>query len=399
MKQQPVRALLVDDDSVSASLVVRAVGKSECTPPIAIDWVATLDGGLDALGKDDFDVVLLNLTPASRDPLQTIARVRESAPWAPIVVLSDDWDAGAALDSLKAGVQDYVVASELDHPFVLVRAIHYAIQRQRMRGENDRLMEQLRKAERMASLGSVVGGLSFAFNTVFGTVLEHTDAALERLASDGDGAGSRRDLVAVRREVMRGCQMTDQLRDFCGTRASIPSHPIDLCAFVSEVTRTLDTMVGKSASILYDLACPGPRVVANRLQLYQILLALVANAVEAIGERGGEIRVVAGHVDADRELLAQTLGLHGAEPGSYALLEVSDTGRGMDDVTSARIFDPFFTTKLAGRGLGLAAVFGIAHQLGAGLLVESEPGQGTRMRILLAAYDRSRAPGPLSVRA
>ena len=387
--RESIRVRLVQADRVGAARAVKMLRRPGHSPSIDVDWSANLESAIDALGKEDADVVLLDLTlPDSAGP-QAVKRMRTAAFWVPIVALSDAWDEDTAQESLRAGAQDFLLKSDLDHPTLLVRALHNAIVCQRMRRENERLIEHLRKAERMASLGAVVGGLSFAFNTLFGNVLEHIDAAVERLgAMDDAAAAPQRDLIAIRREVMRGCQMTDQLRDFCGTRASIPSHPIDLSGFVSEVARTLDTMVGGSARICYELEAPGPRVVANRLQLYQILVALVANGMEAIEGDDGEVRVAAGRIDADRELLGRTLGLHGAEPGTYAFLEVSDSGRGMDGATRERIFDPFFTTKLAGRGLGLAAVFGIAHQLGAGLLVNSAPGRGTTICLLMSAYER-----------
>ena len=391
MSDAPIQVLLVEDDSLGAAHVARILKRSGSIPPFEVTRSVALQQAVDTLGKRGADVALLDLTLPDSDGVQTVRRLRDADAWVPIVVVTGAEDQGTALGALKAGAQDYLVKGELDHPRLLVRTIRYAIERQAMRRDNELLAEQFRQSERMVSLGALVGGMSLGFSALLGNVLEQTEAALAQLSAATEGAPVRRNLVAIRREVMRACQMTDQLRDYSGNRAAIPSHPIDLSRFVSEVSRTLDSFAGRSARIGYELARPGPVVFANRLQLYQVAIALVANGIEAIGERAGEVRVATGRLDADRDLLNRTFGLFDALPGTYAFLQVTDTGCGMDVATRRQIFDPFFTTKPAGRGLGLAAVVGIARQLGAGILVESSPDRGTVVRMLLPLLDLSDA--------
>ena len=121
-------------------------------------------------------------------------------------------------------------------------------------------------------------------------------------------------------------------------------------------------------------------------QLRQVVVELVMNAVEAIGEGSGGISVRSTGVEIDEEAVRRSeFGPAAIPAGQYVTLEVRDTGCGMDEETQARIFDPFFTTRFLGRGLGLAAVHGFVRSHGGGVQVESSPGRGTMFRVLLPA--------------
>jgi two-component system cell cycle sensor histidine kinase/response regulator CckA len=135
-----------------------------------------------------------------------------------------------------------------------------------------------------------------------------------------------------------------------------------------------------------DLARDLPAMEADPSQLQQVVMNLVINAAEAIGDRAGEVRVVT-RLRHIREPLARPVPGGGPDlpPGDYVSLEVYDNGCGMDRATLAKIFDPFFTTKFAGRGLGLAAVLGIVNGHRGTLCVDSTPGRGTAFRLLFPA--------------
>jgi CheY-like chemotaxis protein len=139
---------------------------------------------------------------------------------------------------------------------------------------------------------------------------------------------------------------------------------------------------------------PGlPGVTVDPIQIRQVLLNLIANASEASGE-GGRVALRTGVVDATRADLAATYVDDDLAPGSYVFLEVADEGAGMDDATRRRLFDPFFTTKFAGRGLGLAASLGIVRAHRGAIAVDSEPGRGSRFRVLLPATGAQAASAP-----
>jgi two-component system, cell cycle sensor histidine kinase and response regulator CckA len=135
----------------------------------------------------------------------------------------------------------------------------------------------------------------------------------------------------------------------------------------------------------YRLAPALPRIEADSAQIGQVMMNLIVNASDAIGERPGTISVTTGVLDADQAYLAETYLAPDLPAGSYVWVEVADTGSGMDAETQGKIFDPFFTTKFTGRGLGLAAVLGIVRGHRGALQVQSAPGHGTTFRILFPA--------------
>jgi CheY-like chemotaxis protein/two-component sensor histidine kinase len=156
---------------------------------------------------------------------------------------------------------------------------------------------------------------------------------------------------------------------------------VDVSRIVKEMLELLSVSVSKHAVIETDLGDGLPTVRANAAQLRRIVMNLVTNASEAIGDRDGAIRVTTKCVKARRDwssAIADRL-----DDDNYLQLEVSDTGCGMASEIQARVFDPFFTTKSAGRGLGLAAVQGIVRGLRGGIYLTSEPGKGSTFRILL----------------
>jgi two-component system cell cycle sensor histidine kinase/response regulator CckA len=139
----------------------------------------------------------------------------------------------------------------------------------------------------------------------------------------------------------------------------------------------------RQATLQRNLVPDLPAVMADGTQIRQIVMNLVINAADAIGDAGGRITLTTGVMTADDTLLAGCVAGAGRRPGEYVFLEVRDTGAGMTPEVMARIFDPFFTTKFAGRGLGLAAVLGIVRGHEGALQVASTPGQGSAFRLLL----------------
>ena len=158
---------------------------------------------------------------------------------------------------------------------------------------------------------------------------------------------------------------------------------LDLSALVQETTPLLRLSISKKAILKLDLPENLPPVAADTTQVRQIVMNLVINASEAIGESSGVIQVCTGVMYANRAYLAGTHLFPDLTAGEYVFLEISDTGSGMTTETVAKIFDPFFTTKFTGRGLGLAAVLGIVRGHKGALKVTTSPGRGTCFRMLL----------------
>ena len=153
----------------------------------------------------------------------------------------------------------------------------------------------------------------------------------------------------------------------------------------------LRTAISKSARLDLRLAARLASISGDATQLRQVVMNLITNASDAIGERSGVITIETGMMQATRADLASAYAA-AVDPGEYVYLEVRDTGCGMDAETQQRIFDPFFTTKFSGRGLGLAAVVGIVRGHTGAVTIQSAPRKGTTFRVLFPACAAEAVP-------
>jgi two-component system, cell cycle sensor histidine kinase and response regulator CckA len=260
---------------------------------------------------------------------------------------------------------------------------------------SQRLMdERLRASQRMDAVGKLAGGVAHEVNNMMSVVLGFTDLVLADLAPDDR---RRRDLERVRTAAGRAATVTAQLLAFSRQQMLQPTvlRPADLLVTLEPVLRRL---LGADRTLVLDVAPDTGHVVADRGQLEQVLINLALNARDAMGP-GGQLTIA-----VRSSLLDATFTARHPEAASLlgpsVMLEVSDTGHGIDETTRERIFEPFFTTKPTGQGtgLGLAVVHGIVHQSGGHIEVESMPGAGTTFRILLPAVgetgQRSAGPAP-----
>ncbi len=159
--------------------------------------------------------------------------------------------------------------------------------------------------------------------------------------------------------------------------------PVNLTLLVDEMTHLLEISISKKCTLRYNFSESLPLVDCDISQLRQIIMNLIINASDAIGEKRGLITITTGQMECDRDYLSQFYFDENLPEGLYVYLEVADTGCGMTEEILPRIFDPFFTTKFTGRGLGLAAVMGIVRGHRGAIRIYTEPGQGTTVRILL----------------
>ena len=208
-------------------------------------------------------------------------------------------------------------------------------------------------------------------------MLAQADVALGQLAA---GSSPEEELKVIRNVALRGSEIVHQLMTYAGTESEAVV-PVDVTRIVKEMMDLLKISVSKRATLDTDFGEDLPAVRTNPAQIRQIVMNLVTNASEALGERDGLIRVTTRCVKVDPGSSAAILD--GLAVGDYLKLEVSDTGSGMSPETQTRVFDPFFTTKSAGRGLGLAVVDGIVRGLGGAIRVTSEISKGTAFQILL----------------
>jgi two-component system, cell cycle sensor histidine kinase and response regulator CckA len=252
---------------------------------------------------------------------------------------------------------------------------------ERRRAEEQRLAleRKMLETQRLESIGVLAGGIAHDFNNLLTAILGNAGLALLELPPKSNTYATVERIV---RAAEQAADLTKQMLAYSG-RGHFMIQPLDLNTIIAESRILMDTSIRMGVELRYDLASTLPTVAADAAQIQQVLLNLVLNAVEAMHDRAGAIELHTTVVSADQAGLTQ-LDLAPAQIAEeYVLLRVSDTGSGMDAETRTRMFDPFFSTKFTGRGLGLAAVLGIVRGHHGGLRVQSEPGRGTIVTVLL----------------
>jgi nitrogen-specific signal transduction histidine kinase/ActR/RegA family two-component response regulator len=254
-----------------------------------------------------------------------------------------------------------------------------------------RAEETLRMSQKLESLGVLAGGIAHDFNNLLTAMMGNLNLAQMRLE---EGSPAAPLLHKVEATVMKAAELAHQMLAYSG-RGAFKVEQVDLNQVVEEMTELLSVSISKKAALHIRLARGLPAIHADSVQIQQVVMNLVTNASEALGDRQGDISIETEAEDLDAAYLAKHLPSQNLAPGPHVVLAVKDTGCGMDPDTQARIFDPFFTTKTTGRGLGLSAMAGILSGHGAGILIESEVGRGSAFRIFfpaLGAGSRLREP-------
>jgi two-component system, cell cycle sensor histidine kinase and response regulator CckA len=250
--------------------------------------------------------------------------------------------------------------------------------------------DQLHHAQKMDAIGRLAGGVAHDFNNMLSVILGHTEMALARLK----GAPPQtliESLDTIRQAALRSAGLTQQLLAFSRQQVVSPRH-LDLRALVHDFEKMLRRVIGDDIELCLvesPEACP---VRADPVRLEQVILNLAINARDAM-PRGGRLTIQTGRTQLSPERL---IAYPEAPPGAYVELSVRDEGTGMAPETLTRIFEPFFTTKAEGRGtgLGLSTVYGIVHQAGGALSVESELDRGSTFRVFLPLAEGPQAPPP-----
>jgi signal transduction histidine kinase/CheY-like chemotaxis protein len=233
------------------------------------------------------------------------------------------------------------------------------------------LERQMFETQKLESLGTFAGGVAHDFNNILTGVLGNADLALRKI---GAGHPASEHLKRVIAASERAATLTGQLLDYVG-RGAASRERIDVGALVRDLGPLLVASISRKVALRLEPGAGTPRIDGDPTQVRQVVVNLVANGAEACDVAGGTV-VVRTTASPD---------------GANCVLEVEDSGSGIDAETLARIFDPFFTTKFTGRGLGLAAVHGIVRAHGGSIRVDSRPGRGTTFRVEFPAAPESPA--------
>ncbi len=233
----------------------------------------------------------------------------------------------------------------------------------------------LRQREKLENIGLLAGGIAHEFNNFLAGTIAGASFALESLQPDHP---AHRALEIVLSSGEKAANLTRQLLA-CAGKADALREPVDIGRVVSDACRQLPSSIPPNIRVAIETDADLPLIDTNAAYVRQVVAGLLMNAVEAIGEEDGNIRVRITRPTADVSAADEL------PPGNYVSIEVSDSGPGMDAHIQARIFEPFFTTKFTGRGLGLAAARGMVRSLGGAIQVSSAAGAGSTFRVLLPA--------------
>jgi len=269
----------------------------------------------------------------------------------------------------------------------LVGIITDITERKHVEAERLELERRLLHAQKLESLGVLAGGIAHDFNNLLMAILGNLDMSLMKLSPL---SAARPGIEAAVNASKRAAELTSQMLAYAGKGLFIVKD-LNINELVAENTHLLKAPLSRNVTFNLQLGQNIPLVKADASQLQQVIMSLIINASEAIGDRPGLITLSTSVKVCDDSCLKSSRLEDKPAPGRFALLEVIDSGCGMDRATVQRLFDPFFSTKFTGRGLGMSAVLGIVKGHHGAIFVESEEGKGTTMQVLLPLAEASQA--------
>jgi len=253
--------------------------------------------------------------------------------------------------------------------------------RKEQEAQQQHVEERLQQSQRLESLGVLAGGIAHDFNNLLMAILGHADLALEEISPASPG---RESITEIHTGAQRAAELCNQLLTYSG-RGSFERETLQLGNLIEEMLHMLKTSISKKCLLNLHLEKGLFPVQIDPAQVRQVMMNLVINASEAIGERSGVITISTGAMECNDDYVERTYTITPPTRGLFVYLEVSDTGCGMTRETMARVFEPFYTSKFTGRGLGLSAVLGIVRAHEGGLKIYSEPDKGTTFKVLFPA--------------
>ncbi|GJL65859.1 MAG: hypothetical protein NPIRA05_08300 [Nitrospirales bacterium] len=261
-------------------------------------------------------------------------------------------------------------------------------ERRKAEEERTRLTTQMQYAQKLESLGTLAGGIAHDFNNLLMAIVARAGLALRMI---GPEAPASQHLEQIKVSGLRGGELANQMLTYAGKGKPV-IQTIHVTQLIKDMAHLLRISTSKRTTLTYDLAEDIPLIEADPSQLRQLIVSVLTNASEAIGDKSGTITISTGTVSAQT---SHRNGWYvtGDIPSSHGIyIDVRDTGSGMDSETIPKIFDPFFTTKFTGRGLGLAALLGIVRALNGAVAVTSRTGEGTHFRLLFPSLASTPSP-------
>lgn len=236
--------------------------------------------------------------------------------------------------------------------------------------------------QKLESLASLAAGLAHDVNNLLQGILGHTDVARTKLGPEHEVHGSLRRIEAT---VDKAAELVRQLMVYAGITRVVPTS-VELCMLIRKTLASMAATISPAVNLVVDDSGDEEVAEGDPGQIQEVLVNLLWNAVEAIGEGEGEVRIRSSTRSlTDRDLSRWSVAGLDPSPGRYAILEIKDSGCGIAPESLGKLFDPFYTTKFLGRGLGLSMVLGIVRRHRGGICIDSMPGFGTTVSVAFPA--------------
>ena len=376
-----MKLLILDDDAVDRQAVIRHIKKIHDN--VDILEAETGRQGIDLIQSHEIDCVFADYILPDMDGIEFLKELTgdaEGLPVCPVVMLTGQGNADVMKKALHFGVQDYLVKDGMSPA-----AIDVAISKARMAFDlihaRKKAETQLVQSQKMEAVGKMTGGIAHDFNNLL-TIIFGNIRIMDDMIAQGnlDPAELTGTIDKIKKSASRGADLVKRLLFFSRKRPLLPAV-VSLQDMIKEITTLMQQALGENITIKLEFDDNTWPVFIDAGQLEHAIINMCMNARDAMPD-GGDLRIRTTNIATDQEFeIAQP----DIAPGDYVLLEITDTGHGMNEDVCAQIFDPFFTTKDIdkGTGLGLSVVFSLIKQSDGSIHVESAPGQGTTFKIYL----------------
>lgn len=376
----PLRVLMVEDSPDDALILLRELGRAGYDA--LYERVETGDAFQAALNRQKWDLVVADWHLPGFSGPAALLMWKQAGLDIPFLILSGVVSEAEAVAAMKAGAHDYI---RKGNPARLIPAIERELREAEMRRRNRQLEESARQSETIDMIGRFAAHVAAEFKETLVRISGSAAALMAILADHGPG---RKEVENIQEAAHHASLLTLQLAALSQSRGS-RCTAVDVNAVISAGSDTLRRILGKAVRLSTSLEPSLGKVMADRSQIEQLVLNLVANARETAGQNG-KILIETANTELDENYIPQSMEI---KPGKYVALWVRDSGRGIERRARARIFEPFYTGLPRGRdtGLSMTLVYNIVRQNGGDIRVESEPGKGTAFTVYLPRVEEVEA--------
>lgn len=373
LKPSSLNIHIIDDDQDDIYLITQTLNELNSETVFNISHSGRIAEGIEALKRKSAHIILLDLSLPDASGFEGLKLLQQEFPSSNIIILTGLKDQEMALKALQEGASDYLTKNELN-PTLLSRTLLFSHERQK-------LEEQLRQSRKLEAIGQLAGGLAHDFNNQLGILMLLLEQSINQLHNSKDIGSNLENMVSI---VDKCTSMTKQVLGFSRKQTLYPQVQ-NANSLLEKLIPIAKRLLGSNVQLHAELDPNVANIFVDQNQLEQVLWNLIVNAKHAL-EDNKEITLRTKCVRAN-----EIQGF--VEPPTHdnplIMIEIEDSGSGINPEVMDKIFEPFFTTKPSGEGtgLGLSSALGFVKQSGGYIAVSSVPGQGTSFKLLFPVYE------------